>query len=83
MAAIITNTSETFGREVAIFMPGNEADATLKPSVQSPESSWDENELAVASWAFRHGQPAGRGMDTLPASAARYVPLKTAWGSWA
>ncbi|HVI84665.1 MAG TPA: ATP-binding protein, partial [bacterium] len=37
----------------------------------------DANELAVATWVFQHGQPAGSGTDTLPASRARYLPLKT------
>jgi two-component system sensor histidine kinase KdpD len=40
----------------------------------------DENELAVAEWAFKHAQPAGRGTDTLPAASIRFVPLLTANG---
>ncbi|MBM3115076.1 sensor histidine kinase [Jeongeupia naejangsanensis] len=32
-------------------------------------------DLAVADWVFRHGQPAGRGTGTLPASSAYYLPL--------
>ncbi|AOY01943.1 sensor histidine kinase KdpD [Jeongeupia sp. USM3] len=32
-------------------------------------------DLAVADWVFRHGQPAGRGTGTLPASPAYYLPL--------
>jgi two-component system sensor histidine kinase KdpD len=40
----------------------------------------NENESAVATWAFQHGQPAGRGTDTLPAASTRYLPLKTARG---
>jgi len=34
----------------------------------------------VATWAFEHGQPAGRGTDTLPAARLRYLPLSTARG---
>ncbi|HSX95265.1 MAG TPA: DUF4118 domain-containing protein [Hydrogenophaga sp.] len=33
-------------------------------------------DLAVAQWAFERGEPAGRGTDTLPASATLVVPLK-------
>lgn len=31
----------------------------------------DQNELAVAAWAFEHDQPAGRGTDTLPSAPLR------------
>ncbi|MBI5721474.1 MAG: DUF4118 domain-containing protein [Burkholderiales bacterium] len=31
---------------------------------------------AVAQWAYDHGQPAGRGTDTLPASSCLMLPLK-------
>ena len=52
------------------------------PSYCSPfggaGAALDESEMAVAVWAFRHGQPAGRGTDTLPASSRGYLPLKTA-----
>jgi two-component system sensor histidine kinase KdpD len=40
----------------------------------------DENERAVAIWAFEHGEPAGRDTDTLPATKVRYLPLKTSRG---
>ncbi|GMV56232.1 MAG: sensor histidine kinase [Betaproteobacteria bacterium] len=30
----------------------------------------------IAQWAFDHGDPAGQGTDTLPASAVLYLPLK-------
>ena len=50
----------------------------LEVHALSPDLSLDENELAVADWAFKHGQPAGRGTDTLPAATDRYLPLKNA-----
>jgi len=34
----------------------------------------DLAEMAVAEWAFKNGKPAGRGTDTLPASAIHYLP---------
>jgi two-component system sensor histidine kinase KdpD len=46
----------------------------------SPDYQPDENELAVAAWAYEHDQAAGRGTDTLPASSMRCQPLKTANG---
>ena len=33
-------------------------------------------DMAVTQWAFERGEPAGRGTDTLPASATLVVPLK-------
>jgi two-component system sensor histidine kinase KdpD len=35
----------------------------------------DEKERAVADWVFRNRRPAGRFTDTLPGSAAYYLPL--------
>ena len=60
---IITHISQTFSREVAIFLPeGN----SLKVFAASPGLAVSDNELAVATWAFDHDQIAGRGTDTLP-----------------
>jgi two-component system, OmpR family, sensor histidine kinase KdpD len=36
--------------------------------------------MAVATWAYQHGEPSGRGTDTLPAASGRYMPLKGARG---
>jgi two-component system sensor histidine kinase KdpD len=52
----------------------------VKPRALSPGFTLNENELAVATWAFQHSQPAGRGTDTLPAAGVHYLPLTTARG---
>jgi len=75
---IITHISQTFGREVAIFLP--DESGALKVYAASPELVIAENELAVADWSFKRGQAAGRGTDTLPDTSMRYQPLKTARG---
>ncbi|KQV48357.1 sensor protein KdpD [Pelomonas sp. Root1217] len=49
----------TPGREVLVALPG----AGVQP------------DLGVAQWAFDHGQPAGQGTDTLPASPCLMLPL--------
>jgi two-component system sensor histidine kinase KdpD len=77
LQTVLAHVSQTFSREAAIFLPESEA---VTPRAISPEFTLSENELAVADWAFRHGQPAGRGTDTLPLAGARYLPLKTARG---
>jgi len=74
---IISRIGQAFGREVAIFLPEN---GTIRPFASSPDYHPDENELAVAAWAFEHDQPAGRGTDTLPAASIRCHPLRTSNG---
>lgn len=77
MQAVITHIGETFDREVAVFLPEGER---LVARGVSPGFALDDDRYAVATWAFRQGQPAGRGTDTLSAADARYIPLKTARG---
>ena len=74
---IISQITQGFGREVAIFLP---EDNRVRIFASSPNYHPDENELAVATWAYQHNQPAGRGTDTLPAAPLRCHPLKTAKG---
>jgi two-component system sensor histidine kinase KdpD len=75
---VIDNLGEMFTREGVVLLPGGENLITL---AATPGFEMDENELAVAEWAFKKGQPAGRGTDTLPAGAIRYIPLVTAHGT--
>jgi two-component system sensor histidine kinase KdpD len=74
---IISQISQAFGRDVAIFLPEGEQ---VRIFATSPKYQPDENELAVATWAYEHDQPAGRGTDTLPAASLRCHPLKTSKG---
>ena len=77
MQAVIKHVGQTFGREIVILLPEGE---TLKPRALSPGFTINENELAVAIWAFQHNEPAGRGTDTLPAAPIHCRPLKTSRG---
>jgi two-component system sensor histidine kinase KdpD len=74
---IIDHISRTFSREVAIFLPES---GELRVYRASQGLAVAENELAVATWTFEHGQQAGRGTDTLPEASMRYQPLKTTRG---
>ncbi len=78
--AIITNIGQTFGREVVVLLPDPETEGRLISHGSGPEYTPGENEVAVAIWAFQHGQPAGRGTDTLPAIDIHFLPLKTPRG---
>jgi two-component system sensor histidine kinase KdpD len=74
---VITHISQTFSREVAIFLPESGQLSLYSASVGLEVA---ENELAVATWTFQHGQLAGRGTDTLPDASMHYQPLKTTRG---
>jgi two-component system sensor histidine kinase KdpD len=65
---------QTFGREAAILLPEHN-----RLSLRSGPNL-GEDELAVADWVFRHGEPAGFSTDTLPAAALHYMPMKGARG---
>ncbi len=74
---VISHISQVFGRDVAIFLPEN---GKLTIFATTAGYSPAVNEMAVATWAFEHDQPAGLGTDTLPAVSLRCQPLKTARG---
>ncbi len=71
----------TFGLETVILLPDSQNDGKLKPSFQKKNFVLDENEFAVATWAFQHQQAAGRGTDTLPDSGALFLPLNVTPGA--
>jgi len=75
---VIRHISRTFNRDAVIFLP--EENGSLKVHASSPALTIADNELAVADWAFKRGQIAGRGSDTLPDASMRYQPLQTASG---
>jgi two-component system sensor histidine kinase KdpD len=66
--------SEVFDAEVAALVPG--ADGRLSARAWSGrEPALPEKELAVATWVFGAGRPAGLGTTTLPISTALCAPL--------
>jgi two-component system sensor histidine kinase KdpD len=74
VAAAEAELAESYASEVAIFLP--DASGKLNATLGGPASfTANERELAVAQWAFEHGQPAGTGTDTLPDAHALYTPL--------
>jgi two-component system sensor histidine kinase KdpD len=91
LQAVVAHIGHSFGREAAVLLPtstgdtpsmGNSPVAAFQGVLRPSPSSFDldENQLAVAVWAFQHGQPAGHGTDTLPSADIRCLPLKTARG---
>lgn len=84
LQVVIRHVSETFGRAAAILLPAGgslqSSEEDLRPRAFSPGFALDENMLAVATWAFRQGQPAGHGTNTFPEAGLRCIPLKTVRG---
>jgi len=78
LQALIRHVHETFGCDAVILLPH---DGQLAPSGGSGELQLDEDELAVADWVLRRGEPAGRDTNTLPGARLWYLPLKTARGA--
>ncbi|MBI2909471.1 MAG: sensor histidine kinase KdpD [Chloroflexi bacterium] len=74
-----THLAGGFRRDAVVLLP---EDGKLVPTSVGTVSAreLDQNELAVAVWAFRQGRPAGRGTDTLPGVDRRYLPLKAPHG---
>jgi two-component system sensor histidine kinase KdpD len=74
LAIIIREAGKAAHAEVALSLPGDMPEASLAPYFAS---TWHltEKEQSVASWAFLHQQPAGRGTDTLPSAEGLHLPL--------
>jgi two-component system, OmpR family, sensor histidine kinase KdpD len=78
LQTIVVHIGENICRDTTILLPKGE---TLEARAASPGFILDEDEQAVALWAYQHGQAAGRGTSTLPAASVRYLPLKTTHGT--
>ena len=74
LAVIIREVGKATQAEVALSLPEETSAASLTPYFAS---TWAmaEKEQSVASWAFLHRQPAGRGTDTLPSAEGLHLPL--------
>lgn len=75
--AIIKNVEESLDARLAILLAEGER---LEIEAASHDLRLDMKELAVADWAFRNRQPAGRGTETLISAALLYLPLQTTAG---
>jgi len=70
----VRHVAEVFDCRAVVLLP--DASGKLRPPRGAPlEHSLRGADLAVAQWVNDHGQRAGLGSDTLPATPALYVPL--------
>src|SRR6185369_7148841 len=74
MQAVIKNVEEALNARLVIFLSEGER---LEIMASSEGMNLDLKEQAVADWAFRNHQPAGRGTDTLISAELIYLPLQT------
>ena len=75
--AIRTHITPEFGQDVIVFLPKGDSLVLYEDANNSPLPESRENEMSLALWSYRHADSAGYGTNTLPASEALYLPLKT------
>lgn len=68
--------TRAFDCEVTFLLPDGKGELIVLARSEGA-SPFGEKEAAVATWAFKNKQPAGRGSETLSSSAWYHVPLKT------
>ena len=78
LKVILKHVSQTFGREVVVFVPENGI-LRLRASMANMQLIADE--LSAIHWAYDHGQQAGRKTETMPQVRLRAVPLLTSRGT--
>ncbi len=67
--------AEAFECEVMILLPDETGKLQVRAQV-GEHLVFDERRLGVATWVYEHGQPAGRGTETLSSATLFYLPLK-------
>ncbi|MDD1702057.1 MAG: DUF4118 domain-containing protein [Methanoregula sp.] len=76
-AAVSQHITEIFQWESAFFMPRENGLAVEEKSLGLVI---DADDIAVATWAFQHGEVAGYDTDTLHGSRIRYIPIISSRG---
>ncbi|HMA05326.1 MAG TPA: sensor histidine kinase KdpD [Methanomicrobiales archaeon] len=74
LLAVSKHIEEIFQGKAVFLLPEEE---TLRVHAASLGLVLDADELAVATWAYRHRTMAGYGTDTLPGSRLRYIPIQS------
>lgn len=77
--ASVRQLADVFHANVVLLSPADDGAVTVRASLDGT-NTLHVTELAVAQWVLEHEQVAGAGTDTLPASAATYLPLVASRG---
>ncbi|MFA4861437.1 DUF4118 domain-containing protein [Methanoregula sp.] len=78
IAAVTRHIREIFLWESVVLIPEDDH-LIVRPQGTGPALTADD--IAVATWAFRHGAVAGYDTDTLHGSRLRYIPLMSSAGA--
>ena len=73
LAKVIEQIGQTFNRQAVILLPHNRSGLIVRAATKG--FILEEDEQAVATWAYEKKHVAGRGTDTLPSAKIRYQPL--------
>jgi len=77
LSVVVREVGQVFNCHAVILLPEGQS-LTIRNASDGLEL--DQNEQAVALWAFQNRQPAGRGTETLSAVLLRFLPLLTSNG---
>ncbi len=78
LRVVMEHIGREFGARVVLLMP--EGGRLVMRARHPGDIELPEPERATATWVFEHGQPAGRGTDTLPGGSWLHVPVSTVRG---
>jgi two-component system sensor histidine kinase KdpD len=76
----IRHVLDVLGGQIAILLPDGQGHLQTGATLLSPPRL-DPNDVAVAQWAYVHGQAAGAGTDNLPRGQMLFVPLQASSGA--
>jgi len=74
----VSYIADAFESDIAILIPDSKGNLQVKAEkTDYKNSTFDEKDLAVASWVYNNAQPAGKGTKTLSSEKWHFLPLKT------
>jgi two-component system sensor histidine kinase KdpD len=76
----IRHVVDVLGGQIAILLPDDQGHLQTRATLMSP-FRLEPNDVAVAQWAYEHGQLAGAGTDNLPRGQMLFVPLRASRGA--
>jgi two-component system sensor histidine kinase KdpD len=76
----IRHIVDVLGGQIAILLPDGQGRLQTRATLISP-FRLDPNDVAVAQWAYEHGQLAGVGTDNLARGQMLFVPLRGSGGA--
>ena len=78
--AIVYQVAQTMKAETVVLLP-EDGDRLVLQAGYPPTDELGAAEWAAARWAWTHGEPAGRGSETLPSADWYFLPMKTVQGT--